>query len=190
VRAAGLLSFCALVSGCAREADEALCPDLVEGDLVITEIVGPQTGNATPSWIEVYNASGAPVDLYGLRVRFRRLDGKSETSVLVRRSLEVAPGSYTVLGRTDDDTRAAHIDYGFVDFQASWLASAAVDVESCGVRIDRVIYNSLTRAGSYALGVNPPTADANDLPANWCIDATVDASGVPGSPQQANPACP
>lgn len=191
MRAAGLLSFCAVLVGCTREPVESLCPELVEGDLVITEIAGPQTGNDTPPWIELYNASGAPVDLYGVKLRFRRLDGSTETPVLVRRSLEVAPGSYTVLGLDSDADPDAHIDYGFAsDFHTSWLSSAAIDVEACGVRVDRAMYSSLPRAGSYALGVTPPTADANDLPTNWCTDATVDSGNVPGSPQQANPACP
>lgn len=192
VRVAGLLVSCALFAGCTREPAEALCPPIGEGDLVVTEIAGPQTGNdLVKPWIELYNASGAPIDLYGIKVRFRRLDGSNETAILVRREVTAAPGAYTVLGLDDEAELAPYLDYGFAsDFHTSWLSSAAVDVEACGVQIDRARYDSLPRTGSFALGVTPPTADANDLPASWCTDDRTDLLGVPGSPQQPNPACP
>ena len=41
-----------------------MCPDLGEGDLVVTEVGGPQTGqDLLRPFIELYNASGASVDL-------------------------------------------------------------------------------------------------------------------------------
>ncbi len=193
MRIAGLFVSCALAAGCTREPAEAVCPEIGEGALVLTEIAGPQTGNdILKPWVELYNASGAPIDLYGIKVRFRRLDGSNETTILVRREVTAPPGAYTVLGLDDDTDLEPYLDYGFAsDFQhSSWLSSAAVDVVACDTLIDRARYDSLPKTGSFSLGVTPPTADANDLPANWCTDARTSASGAPGSPQQANAACP
>lgn len=195
MRAAGLLVTCVLAAGCVRDAADAVCPVLAEGDLVVTEIGGPQTGNELHKpWVELYNASDAAIDLLGVKIRFRRMDGSGENAIIVRRSVLAAPGSYTVLGLDDDDDRASYLDYGFlVDYHASWLSSAAVDVEACGELIDRARYSSLPREGSYSLGTMPPTALENEVDANWCIDPTLDSTGgfpIPGTPQQANAVCP
>jgi hypothetical protein len=181
------------LTACVRAPEEAICPDLHEGDLVITEIRGPQD-DALGAWIELYNASGSAIDMGGLTIRFRKKDGSSETDALVRRSLDAAAGNYTVLGLFDDDdtNRPAYVDYGFAgDFHDStWLAAAAVDVDSCGTLIDRAIYDSLPPMGTYSFGGMPPTADGNDFPAAWCADATDVNGAFPGTPQQPNIACP
>ena len=192
VRLAALFVISLLAGGCTRDPAEAVCPEISEGDLVVTEIGGPQTGTESlREFVEIYNASGRAVDLYGVKVRFRRRDGSSEIDILVRRSVPTQAGSYTVLGRDDDLARADYIDYGFgPDFSETWLGAAAVDVEACGVQIDRAIYDSLPRVGTYSLETTPPTGEANDLPANWCTDARMNTGSFPGSPQQANVACP
>lgn len=181
-----------LAAGCVRDPDESLCPDVAAGDLAITEIGGPQTGSDTlKPWIELYNASGRSVDLQGLKVRFLRLTGEVSGETIVRRSLVVDPGRYVVLGLAVDEDRPAYTDYGIsADFHISWPSQAAVDVQSCGARIDLLQYTSLPKTGTYSLGVNPPTAEANDLPANWCTDTTTTAGSFPGTPQKANTACP
>lgn len=181
----GLIAI-ALAVGCTREPMPAECPDLAPGELVVTEIRGPQNPeDALGPWIELYNASGATVDLRGIKIRFRRKDGSSEVPVLVRRSVTVAAGAYAVLGLVNDDMRPAHIDYGFaIDYRGSFLAAAAIDVEACGERIDRAVYDVLPKTGTHSLGVEP-NADDNDLPASWCTNPMSE-----GTPQQANPPCP
>ncbi|CAN5670075.1 hypothetical protein BH11MYX1_BH11MYX1_03270 [soil metagenome] len=180
-----------LIVGCARDPVAEKCPDLAAGDLAVTEIRGPQNQDALGTWIEVYNASSSSVELEGLKVRFRKKDGSSETDVLIRRSLVVASSGYATLGVfADDSTRPTYIDYGMSgDYHTSFLAAAAVDLESCGTRIDRVTYDVLPAMGTYSLG-GPPSADNNDLPVNWCADATNLAGTYPGTPQQANIVCP
>lgn len=175
--------------GCARDPVEEVCPAIAEGDLVVTEIRGPQDDNEGP-WVELFNASSAPIDLAGIKIRFRRKDGSSEIPVLVRRSVTVSPGDYAVLGLFFDidivaDQTPAHVDYGFLDdFNGTWLSAAAVDVETCGLLVDRATYDALPDVGTYSLG-GAPDADNNNLPASWCFDATV--AGTPGA---ANTACP
>ncbi len=186
--------LCLVVGGCVRDPVEAPCPDLGEGDLVVSEIGGPQTGMDTlQPWIELYNASGKSVDLMGVKVRFRRVSGSDETDTIIRRSLTVAAGAYVVLGLDSDvdGERERYLDYGMAgDFHASWPTSSAIDVEVCNTLIDRAQYSSLPKAGTYSLGTQPPTAAANDLPASWCTDTTANPGSFPGTPQKANTACP
>lgn len=181
-----------VAAGCARDPAEAVCPEIGTGDLVITEIGGPQTDADTlKPWIELYNASGSSIDLLGIRVRFRRLTGDEIGAAIVRRELSVAAGAYTVLGLDLDEGDEAYIDYGIAgDFHASWPSSAALDIYACDQQIDQARYDSLPRAGTYSLGTMPPTEQANDLPANWCTDTTTNTNSFPGTPQRANTACP
>ena len=177
---------------CTRAPAPEQCPDVSPGDLVLTEIRGTQKQDALGVWVEIYNASGGEVDLIGTRVVFRKLDGSGETHVLVRRSLAVGAGAYVTLGLfADDDLRPAYVDYGFAgDYPTTFLTAGAVQIEACATEIDKVVFDNLPAMGTYSLGTQPPSADANDLPAAWCTDATMTVAGYPGSPQQANIACP
>lgn len=180
------LGLMVCMGACTRDPDPAVCPSLAKGSLVVTEVHGPQSpDDGTKPWIEVFNASGA-TDLFGTRIRFRKLDGSSEIDVLVRRSLPAAAGSYTVLGLDSDDMLASYLDYGFdTDYKVSWLSGAAVQVETCGTLIDRADYSSLPKIGTFSLGTMPPNADANDLAGSWCTDTTSN-----GTPRAANKPCP
>ena len=182
----------ALLPGCVRDPAPAECPDIAVGDLAVTEIRGPNGSTDTLGvWVELYNTSTASIDLKGIKIRFRKKDGSSETDVIVRRSLPIGPGAYETLGMFDDTARPAYVDYGFAgDYHTTFLAAAAVDVEACGTRIDRVTYDVLPAMGTYSLGAQPPNADNNDLPAMWCTDATNLAGTFPGTPQQPNLPCP
>ncbi|MBP6630872.1 MAG: hypothetical protein KA297_15670 [Kofleriaceae bacterium] len=181
-------------AGCTRDAAPALCPDVVAGELVVSELRGEQTGSDSQGqWIELYNASGTELDLLGLRVLWRRLDGSDSDTVLVRRSLLVAPDGYVVLGAGLDADRPSYVDYGVAgDLPGAIMPSAAVDLIACDVLIDRLTYSGLTRTGTYSLGPTPPTADGNDLSTAWCNNETVDGTGLaaPGTPGAANPPCP
>jgi len=195
VRAAGLVVMLA-AAACAREPAEAVCPALVAGDLVVTEVRGPQVPeDASGAWIELYNASGGPIDLLGIRVRFRSLqDAKAAgIPILVRRSLAAAARSYTVLGLFDDADPPPHVDYGFLgDFSAherAWVDQGAVEVETCGALIDHAPYDLLPDKGTHSLG-GAPDANRNDLPASWCTDATQVGATFPGTPRSQNIRCP
>lgn len=175
-----------LLVGCARDPVTAVCPSLAVGDLAITEIRGKQSpDDALGQWIELANTTGSTIDLEGVLVRIRKKDGTSEADVIVRRAVTVAASGYATLGLFSDASRPAYIDYGFDgDYQQSWLAAAALDVDACGVVVDRAQYDALPTTGTYSLG-GAPSSDRNDLPVNWCSNGT-----AAGTPQQANPACP
>jgi hypothetical protein len=181
VRAAVLL---VVICACARDP-VGNCPQLGPGDLVITEVRGDADFTNGP-WIELFNATGASIDLQGIRVRFRSKDGHTEFATIVRRSVEVPPGGYVVLGKFQDGEQPAFVAYGFAsDYQASWLADAAIEVDSCEQKIDVAQYDILPDVGTFSLGSMPPDADQNDFTSSWCTDPS--ANGTPGAP---NIACP
>lgn len=200
-------------TGCERAMESEVCPELTAGDLVVTEVRGRQSDvDDLPAsggqWIEIYNASGSALDLRGLHVWFRSLDGSSQPEILVRESVDVAAGGYVVLGGSEVvDDPPATFDYNwYPDFTSAdsdndsdqdaedrdLLDTAVVDLEACGVRIDRVVYQDLPPSGTYSLGGDPDAARNDDEQA-WCVDTTDDAdpstTGLPGTPGEANHPC-
>lgn len=112
-----LLGALAAAGGCVIEPEPCLL-ELDEGDLVITEIRGPQATEGTRGeWLELYNASGEPLDLRGLRGTLRPLegnavDGELSLTFLVRESLPVEAGGYVVLGTSVlNEIRNPGVDY-------------------------------------------------------------------------------
>ncbi|MDH4282346.1 MAG: lamin tail domain-containing protein, partial [Myxococcales bacterium] len=66
------------VSGCGREAvvGSIDCDDRAPGDLVITEVhANPAGSDGEGEYIEIFNASGAPLELEGLTLTVSRSDG-------------------------------------------------------------------------------------------------------------------
>jgi hypothetical protein len=196
---AGILGCAALWCGCTQEQVAAECPSLSVGDLVVTEIRGDQNGTYG-EWIELANTRSSTIDLRGLQLRIRQLDGGGADTMIIRRSLIVAANDHVVLGAFPDDARPAHVDYGWhPDLLQSGGAikhlydGAALDVTACDLTIDRVVWNDLPSQGSYSLGVMPPSAAGNDAIAAWCTDAIDDdpiAPGLPGTPGVSNHPCP
>lgn len=187
----------AALSACVRPPLTEGCPDVQVGELVITEIRGPQ-GSEYRQWIELYNAGDEDIALGGLAVEFTRLDGKPDGRFAVRDdALTVAPGEYVVLGG-GPPTSHAYIDYDYTvdyfrtkdelppgmpdgepddaDFDGkidkhtkNLPTSGFVDLVACGVSIDRVLLHSLPNPGTlYWPG--EPDAAANDDGSAWCSD--------------------
>ncbi len=182
-------------AACAREPAEAVCPEIGGGDLVVTEVRSArEPEDPAGSWFEIFNASGRAIDLAGIRIGFRMRNESTATLLaLVRRRRDVAPGGYAVLGLFDDADPPPHVDYGFLDdFLAeeprSWPAPAVVEVETCGLLVDRVIYDR-PAMGTFSLD-GAPDANRNDLENAWCNDATQVGATFPGTPKSPNIACP
>jgi hypothetical protein len=183
----GSLALCLLLAGCERDPVTAICPKIGEGDLVVTEIRGPQSpDDSNGPWVELFDPTAGSIDLEGTRIRFRKKDGSSEVDILVRDSVVIDSGGYSVLGIFSDLSPPAFADYNFSgDFRETWLASAAVDVETCGTLVDRATYDSLPDTGTFSFGTTPPSADLNDDLGMWCTDPS--SAGTPGA---ANITCP
>jgi hypothetical protein len=201
-------------AACIREPLPEICPSVEVGELVISELRGPQVGDDSfGDYLEVYNAAGKTVDLQGLTVRLRSAGG-DEVEFFVRESVELAAESYAVIGPGLPDERPKWIDYGIGwdisggdpdtnEYPQDFLndSSAFVELEACGELIDEAFYDNgtLPTLGTLACGnaENPPSANANDdsEAGCWCIDSD-DADGqplfgvgLPGSPGGVN-RCP
>lgn len=196
-------SLSGLSTGCSHDPLDIPCPAVSEGELVVTEIHGPQSGeDQYGEWVEVYNGTGRTIDLSGLAVRFIKLDGSSNLQMFVRNATSIGPGSYAVFGKQLAGAEPAHVDYGYLgdigDIDGSGgklFDSAAVELSSCGEVIDLAVYRNLPTKGSLALNgaISPPTAAANDEDINWCVDDLEDENteqmGVRGTPREENPVC-
>lgn len=184
-----------LAVGCARPAEPCLL-GLAEGDLVLTEIRGPQDrtemADTRGEWLEIWNATDEQLDLLGLRITLVNFKGTQQLSVMVRASLPVDPGGYVVLGSLADPPD--EVDYSFnEDFQVAGPAevdtdgvyvedvldvdprelfsNARVELVACQQVIDTVIYDRLPALGTYSLS-GAPDAERNDDPKRWCTDST------------------
>jgi hypothetical protein len=195
-------------NACTRDPLDEVCPAVAPGELVVTEVRGSQSGSdGYGQWIEIYNASSGEVDLRGLEIFVRRVDGGADGHILVRTSVLVAAGDYAVIGRFLPDQLPDYVDYGYqLDcedtssgcdsywFDTSLYDAAAIDLLACDELIDRAIYRDLPSRGTWAFdGDDPPDADANDVERDWCVDDQEDDNteqlGIRGTPGEANPSC-
>jgi len=126
------------LSACVREPAPAICPDADAGDLVVSAIGAAADGE----WLEVENASGGDLDLEGLQLRFRRIDGGASARVIVRRSVVVAAGGRAVLARRPDADLPPGIAYGMAVDLPTWFAAGAVEVAACDRVVDRIVYDA------------------------------------------------
>lgn len=198
---------------CVREAEDFICPDVGEGDLVVTEIRGPQpTDNSLPQWIEIANVSGRDLDLEGLHFVLQRPNGAGRRDLIIRYKRSVAAGDRYVVGLLEDTQRYGGVDYGFgvldpdPDVEAdtgmesdkdnddyildNLYTDALLTVVACGETIDQVTWDSLPPEGTRSLRLDPPTAEDNDPAEAWCTDARDvgdgTALGIPGTPGEVN----
>jgi hypothetical protein len=179
-------------SACARDPIDVPCPGVAGGELAVSEIRGDQTGaaDALGQWIEIYNASGRLIDLTGLVVKIRKIDGSAVARIVVREdALAVGAGAYVVLGEFSPVSLPAHVDYGFIDdFSQSIYAAGAIVLESCGRIVDQAVYRDLPGSGSWAFdGARVPDALANDDESSWCADA--EGTTHSGTPRAGNRPC-
>ncbi|RLB53294.1 MAG: hypothetical protein DRI34_13620 [Deltaproteobacteria bacterium] len=189
--------------GCARAPLELDCTPVGAGELAVTEVRGPQGGADTwGQWIEIANTTGRALNLAGLTVNLRKLDGSGEHDLVVRdRQLVLDAGGYFVMGRfpADPGGLPGWVDWGYEDdFAGDLYSDAIIEVRSCGELVDRLVWRNLPGAGSWSYDGNlTPDAAGNDDDAAWCVDDTPAAvddggtqAGLPGTPREANHPCP
>ena len=156
---------------CARDPLEATCPMLSPGDLAVSEIRGKQSSSSDTigPWVEIFNTSGAQVQLTGLTVSMTNLTGTTTTHDQVRDvAAVVLTGGYFVIDLTNAPP-----------------SGGGLDLVACGTVIDHVVYRSLPGTGTLGYdGNKTPDATANDNESAWCVDTT-----PAGTPQQRNHPC-
>jgi hypothetical protein len=174
------------VAGCERDPAEHICPDVADGGLVVTEL---SRDDNLGQWMEIYNASGVDLDLAGLVIRLRSLDGSRDDRILIRAPVSIGVDGYAVVA-LGTMAPGAFVDYlAGTDAGMDMPSTGAIDVDACDdlaamAFADQLQFrNGLPATGTYSLGLSPPTAIGNDMEANWCTDPV-------GTPGEENNPCP
>ena len=198
MRAATIGGASCVVVACAEDPLPYVCPAVDPGQLVVTELRGPQSeADTRGQWLELTNVGGGTVDLEGLHIVTYQLDGTNEMDGIVRYKRELDDGERFVVGKYASATMPAWIDY---DFNHEWpsdvSADAVVELRACGEIIDAIVYHGLPTTGTYSLGLEPPDADGNDDEEAWCNDTQpppddepMTEIGIPGTPGEENHPC-
>jgi len=171
--------------------------DLIEGDLIITEIQSdPDTvDNAMGQWFEVYNHSGGRLVLDGLYVT-----DEGEGGFSVGGALEVDADDYVVLGNNSDTATNGGVpmDYGYgsaMPLGAGTSRIVLADGTDMSRVFDEVAYGEGTDIPQQP-GVSAQLSDRtwgaidNDDAKNWCPSTSSYGDGDLGSPGSDNAICP
>jgi hypothetical protein len=171
------------------------CKGRLAGDLVITEaMVDPDGADTGAEWIEVYNALGTPLDLKGMTLYVKDLDGTKLKSHVIKAGSAISLG-YFVLGDVRGGANPAWVNYSYGDTLGSMGNARGIIGIRCGTTVlDEVTYTTAAKSGRSRMladGSLVPSAVNNDNEANWCDAPTGSVylapnAGTPGSP---NPQC-
>ena len=174
-------------------ADLAPCKaGLLPGDLVITEIMANPAGDdSIGEWIELYNATGLPIELAGTILIAGQEDGSDERSHIVSQKDGgpiIPAGEYLVVAPGTMAGAAPHAQYEYGDDLGQLADEAGRVALKCDViEIDAVAYNAMPDGVAYGLSAAvAPDYLINDDPGKWCLSATEYASGSFGTPGAAN----
>ena len=158
----------------------------------------PQIADEEGEWFEVYNASGAEINLNGLMVH-ELDDGNGDTeeeTFLVTEDVIVPAGEYVVFGVSADtslnggvdvDVVYAHGSFSLKNGEDSIALSNSVDL------LDVVSFNDEDypdyKGHSLSLSPNSLSSDGNDTGGNWCVGTSSMSSGDIGTPGVGNDTC-
>jgi hypothetical protein len=198
----GLAAVVAIASGCGPSLPSATgCQAaLVPGDLVITEVFADyrasSDGDGTDTgkeWFEIYNATGAAIELAGLTLVHSRPDGSKRTTHVVS-GARIASGQFFTLGDASPGQLPDYVDYGYGDDLGDLYNSDGGKLAlACGDReIDSAVYGDVEPGHARELGsATPPDYTSNDDPAAWCeaTDTEFEAGnfGTPGAASDCQP---
>ena len=157
--------------------------------VIITEVMRDREGDG--DWIELFNVSGAPVDLSGWQIQ--RLISL-ETCVIGTATIQ--PGAHLVIGPVVDPAQNGGVP-GMIQCSGTLLSDAGDMLlrltDGQEVPIDLVGVPSTTPFPNQSFSLSPTAYNSvvNDDPANWCLGVTpYGTAGKFGTPGALNPACP
>jgi hypothetical protein len=187
-------------------AGNGICPGAFEGEVVSVHLLGPGDLVITEAmvepmacpdhraeYIEVYNTTGAAVDLAGLSLR---VDGRND---LVTESRIIAPGAWAIAEFSTTGGIVASCYVGVLDdftFVAGKMLDEGTRIELLNVQglIDAVDLRNLATVPGASLQLDFDHLDAtsNDDPSKWCHSGEefVGSRGDLGSPHAENVRCP
>ena len=176
--------------------DDATAGPANPGDVLVTEVMTNPAAvdDDFGEWLELFNATGAAIDLSGWTLA----DRESDTVVLSPSApLVIAPGGYIVLGRDPSLATNGGVSLDWSYGTAITLANGADEVvlfSPAGTEIFGLDYtDSLPNpAGASSIYPGSPAYPAIGNEANWCATPTSGptyGSGDFGSPGGANGGC-
>jgi hypothetical protein len=170
------------------------------GAVVITELmIYPQaTDDAQGEWVELYNATGAWLDLTGSMLVDRGVDAV-EIEPVGTGSLIVGPGAYLTICADADywDNGGVSCDgtFHYWTMGGGFALSNTEDevklISSAGHLLDEVRYTDGFSVEGEALALDPDnlSVSANDVMGNWCEQLFLLPFGDGGTPGEPNSAC-
>ncbi|MDP8222640.1 MAG: lamin tail domain-containing protein [Candidatus Lernaella stagnicola] len=169
--------------------DDTTVPDVNQGDLLITEImINPAALDDTAGeWVEIYNTTGADIDIQGLVLK----DAAKESHT-IESSVVVTAGGYAVLARSETAVGAG-VDYVYASFQLSNTEDEVILATPADDVIAQVVYNEtdFPILPGASMNLDPDAFDFTDAQnaANWCAATIAYDTGDLGSPGAANEDC-
>jgi hypothetical protein len=164
------------------------------GDIVVTEFMNDSdaVSDTVGEWLELYNSTGADIDLNGWTLKDDGSDSHTFTTSII-----VSAGSYFVMGRGADSTvnGGVNLDHSYGDgvFTMANGADEIVLLSPSSVEIDRIVYGvgGFPDGGpGFSISLDPnQLAGDNNLAANWCLSTSVFGAGDYGTPGVENDAC-
>lgn len=169
--------------------------DLLHGDLVITEFIADAIDedctDANGEWVEVFNDSGSPVNLLGVRMR----DGQNNITTLP--DLVVPNQGYALIGKGPASSWCENEFYPDGFYASSfWINNNGPEtlalLNPSGALIDAIptFLDLGTVQGSVALDDRFTDAYSNDDAGNWYYTATCTDLEPWGTPGYQNLVCP
>jgi hypothetical protein len=140
-------------------------------------------------WFEVYNVTGADVDLVGLQVYDLDGGGAVSTSFTVGASLVVPAGGHVVLGVNADTAGNGGVTLSYEYSSAFQLGNTSDELylANATLVIDAIAWDDGATfpdptGASMSLSEAARDAASNDSGANWCTATTAYGSGDLGTP--------
>ena len=165
---------------------------LQAGDIFITEVMHnpDMVVDYRGEWIELYNNSGAELNLNGLQI-----DNGSDAGITVGQDVLVAAGDYVVLGvfASSIGNGGFTPDYVYSYNDLRLNKDTTLTVSNASTVLDTLTYSSSTHSTNTAgvsLSLDSLTPADNDVAGNWCVSTTSYGDGDLGTPGSANDSCP
>jgi len=172
--------------------DDASVDQLVEGDLIITEIMArPRLGSGLEGeWFEVINRSGVRIDLEGLTLTDS--DGRWDTVV---DHLALEDEDLAVFAASDDTALNGGLvpDHVYIGLQLHDGGGTLI-LGPEGFSLDAVTWTTVhdwpeSEGASMSLWHHATTHGDNDYGTNWCDATSTFGDGDLGTPGQENDNC-
>ncbi len=170
------------------------CSGRAAGDFIVTEVMADPDGTDTGNeWFELYNTRSAALDLTGLTLYRRAVDGSGEVQHVIP-SGAVPATSYFVMGDVRSGTNPSWINYSYgAGLGALSNTSGVVGIRCGSLVLGEFTYTNAARAARSRMldGAQQPPTVPFAIEANYCNTppGTLYFGNNAGTPGSENPVC-